>query len=261
MSGSRTAACATVCAAAVVATLAGAATAHADDTGSLTAQQISQRSRDALLGATRCTCAATGAFGGSQGGAPTTSNAPTSFDLTLDRAGNCRGSVDLGPRGSVRIVKRGHDVWLKPDAAFWKNQVPGRGAALASLVGNRYLKGTTDDPVLRDTTDVCDLDTFRQSISGATQQPATGLTKGKPAKVDGAEVIPITGTQQGRTVTLDVAATGKPYPVRISIAERGAENPETTLRFDGFDKPVPAATPSGAQSLDISGLAGTSQAS
>ncbi|MFG2723233.1 hypothetical protein ACGFW5_33795 [Streptomyces sp. NPDC048416] len=247
MSGSRTAAvCSTVCSAAAVVALAGAAPAHADDTGSLTAQQIAQRSRAALLGASSLHMTAKGDLGAS--------GAQTSFDLTLDRAGNCRGSVSLGPQGSVQIVKRGSDVWLKPDAAFWKNAVPGGAGALASLVGDRYLKGTTDDPVLRNTTDVCDLDTFRQSVAGATQQPATGLTKGRPTTVDGTAVVPVTGTQQGRTVTLDVATTGKPYPVRITIAKAGAKVPEATVRFDGFDKPVPTATPPADQSVDISGL-------
>ncbi|MCX5386321.1 hypothetical protein [Streptomyces sp. NBC_00083] len=248
MSGSRTAAvCATVCSAAALAALAGAATAHADDTGSLTAQQIAQRSRTALLGATSLHMTSRGDLGGS--------GAQTSFDLTLDKAGNCRGSVSLGPQeGSVQIVKRGVDVWLKPDAAFWKNDVPGNGPALAKLVGDRYLKGTTADPVLRNSTDVCDLDTFGKSITGGAQQPSTVLTKGKPAKVDGVAVIPVTGTQQGRTLTIDVAATGTPYPVRITVAKAGAKTPETTVRFDNFDKPVPAATPSAAQSVDISGL-------
>ncbi|MET9365511.1 hypothetical protein ABZX93_31985 [Streptomyces sp. NPDC006632] len=249
MSGSRTAAvCSTVCSTAALVALAGVATAHADDTGSLTAQQIAQRSRAALLGATSLHMTAKGDLGTS--GAASS----TSFDLTLDRAGNCRGSVGLGPRGSVQIVKRGSDVWLKPDAAFWKNEVPGGGSALASLVGGRYLKGTTNDPVLRTSTDVCDLDTFRQSIAGATQQPATGLTKGKPTTVDGVAVIPVTGTQQGRTITLDVAATGTPYPVRITIAKAGAKTPDATIRFDGYDKPVPTATPPADQSVDISGL-------
>lgn len=250
MSGSRTAACsAALCSAAVLA-LVGAATARADDTGSLTAEQISQRSHEALLGAKSLHVTAKGDLG--------TPGSPTSFDLTLDRSGNCRGSVSLGPQGSVEIVKRGADVWMKPDAAFWKNQVPGGGSALASLVGNRYLKGTTNDPFLRDTTVVCDLDTFQKYLDNSAKMPATGLTKGRPTTVDGTAVIPVTATEQGRTYTLDVAATGKPYPVRITVA-KGDAAPDATVHFDGFDRPVPAATPSAAETVDISGLmSGTS---
>ncbi|MFI6685799.1 hypothetical protein [Streptomyces sp. NPDC050485] len=248
MSGSRTAVCSAVsavCSAAAVLALAGAATAHADDTGSLTAEQIAQRSHDALHGASSLHVTAKGDLA-----AP---GAPTSFDLTLDRSGNCRGSVSLGPQGSVEIVKRGADVWMKPDAAFWKNQVPGGGSGLASLVGNRYLKGTTNDPVLRGTAGVCDLDSLQKYFDSAAKLPSTGLTKGKPATVDGTAVIPVTATQQGRTLTLDVAATGKPYPVRITAATGGAA-PDATVRFDGFDQPVPTATPAADQSVDISGL-------
>ncbi|MFJ8309476.1 MULTISPECIES: hypothetical protein [unclassified Streptomyces] len=245
MSGSRTAACSAACSAAAVLALAGAAPAHADDTGSLTAGQIAQRSRDALRGATSLHVTAKGDLR-----AP---GAVTSFDLTLDRSGNCRGSVSLGPRGSVDIVKRGADVWMKPDAAFWKNEVPGGGSGLASLVGNRYLKGTTNDPVLRGTAGVCDLDGFQKYLDSAANLPSTGLTKGRPATVDGTAVVPVTGTQQGRTLTLDVATTGKPYPVRITAAT-GAAAPDATVRLDGFDQPVPAATPAADQTVDISGL-------
>ncbi|MGW2862486.1 hypothetical protein [Streptomyces sp. SDr-06] len=246
MAGSRTAAgSAALCSAAVVLSLAGAATAHADDTGSLTAEQISQRSHEALLGAHSLHVTAKGELG--------TPGSSTSFDLTLDRSGNCRGSVSLGPQGSVEIVKRGADIWMKPDAAFWKNEVPGGGSALASLVGDRYLKGTTSDPVLRNTTAVCDLDTFQKYLDTSAAMPTTGLTKGRPTTVDGTAVIPVSATEQGRVHTLDVAATGKPYPVRITVARTGAA-PDATVRFDGFDQPVPSATPSAAASVDLSGL-------
>ncbi|MFE9571340.1 hypothetical protein ACFYMW_22920 [Streptomyces sp. NPDC006692] len=245
MSGSRTAACSAVCSAAALLALAGTATARTDDLGSLSADQIAQQSRDALHGTTSLHVTAKGDLG-----AP---GAPTSFDLTLDRSGNCRGSVGLGPQGSVEIVKRGADVWMKPDAAFWKNEVPGNGSAMASLVGNRYLKGTTNDPVLRATAGVCDLDAFQKYLDNAATLPSTGLTKGKPTKVDAISVIPVTTTRQGRTLTVDVSATGKPYPVRITAGQKGAA-PDATVRFDGFDKPVPTATPAAAQTIDISSL-------
>ncbi|MFE9122063.1 hypothetical protein [Streptomyces sp. NPDC007172] len=50
-----------------------------------------------------------------------------------------------------------------------------------------------------------------------------------------------------------MAATGKPYPVRFTVT-RGAAAPDATVRFDGFDKPVPTATPAAADAVDISGL-------
>ncbi|MBX7470446.1 hypothetical protein K1Y80_30755 [Streptomyces sp. MAG02] len=254
MSGSRTGACsAALCSTALTAltTLvvlalcpAGATAAPADDTGSLSADQLARRSHDALLSARSLHVTAQGDLG---------SGAGTSFDLTLDRSGNCRGSVSLGPQGSVEIIRRGTDVWIKPNAAFWKNEVPGGGSALASLVGDRYLKGTTNDPVLRNTTDVCDLDTFQKYLDTSAKLPATDLTKGRPTTVDGVAAIPVTATRQGRTYTLDVAASGKPYPVRFTVA-RGPAAPDATVRFGGFDQPVPTATPAAADAVDISGL-------
>ncbi|KUO21733.1 N-acetyltransferase [Streptomyces dysideae] len=68
---------------------------------------------------------------------------PTSMDLALDRDGNCVGTMEMGSDGgSVEIVKRGEEVWMKPDTAFWKAQVPGgEGDEVAELFKNRYIHG------------------------------------------------------------------------------------------------------------------------
>lgn len=226
--------------------LVGGGTAHAEDIDHLTAQQIADRSRDALLGARSLHLSTSGDLG--------RGSTPMSLELTLDRDGNCNGSVDLGDsQGSALIVKRGDDVWIKPDADFWKNQVPAGGSAFAAIVGDRYLKGKADDPRLTALTRTCDLNTFQKLVSDNANDDTGTLNKGAKTTLGKASVIPLTRMRAGTTLTLDVAATGKPYPLRLTIEGDGAD---AAVRFSAFDEPVPRTTPSPADSFDVSALLG-----
>ncbi|MFC9028555.1 hypothetical protein [Streptomyces arboris] len=249
MSGHRWAARAAAGAAAVALTVTGGAVAQADDDiASLTAEQIADRSRDALLGVSSLHLSARGDLDGS--------GEQMSVDLTLDREGNCAGGVDMGEDGSVEIVKRADDVWLKPDKAFWETHVPIGGSTFDAILDGRYMKAKADDPRLLTVTEVCDLDTFRELITDNPDAAERGtLTKGRETEVNGAPVIPVTRTQGDERLTVDVATEGEPYPVRITV--RGADE-EGTVTFSGFDRPVPAQTPSADETVDVTALLGRS---
>ncbi|MFD8620777.1 hypothetical protein [Streptomyces sp. DSS69] len=250
MSGHRWAARAAAGAAAVALTVTGGAVAQADDdTASLTAEQIADRSRDALLGVSSLHLSARGDLGGGGGDR-------MSLDLTLDREGNCAGGVDMGEKGSVEIVKRADDVWLKPDKAFWETHVPIGGSTFDTILDGRYMKAKADDPRLLTVTEVCDLDTFRELITDNPDATGSGtLTKGRETEVDGTPVIPVTRTQGNERLTVDVATEGEPYPVRITVREADEEG---TVSFSGFGRPVPAGTPAASETVDVTALLGRS---
>ncbi|MEV6792960.1 hypothetical protein AB0M87_13345 [Streptomyces sp. NPDC051320] len=218
-----------------------AGSASADDgIGSLSAQQITRRAHDALFGVTSLHLSTRGSLG-----APGT---PTSMDLTLDRAANCRGSVSLGKQGSVEIIKRGDTVWIKPDRAFWEHRAP-RGSAAAKLFGGHYLKGSAKQQPLKDMSQVCDLDAFLKATGDSPDPSPAKLTKGKETTVHGISVIPVRGVVGDRTETLYVATHGKPYPVQLSVRDHAAE---ATIRFADFNKPVPSKTPPANLTIDLS---------
>ncbi|MFI6647670.1 hypothetical protein ACIBI8_08545 [Streptomyces sp. NPDC050529] len=228
--------------------LIGSGVAHAEDIDHLTAQQIADRSRDALLGAESVHLSTKGDLG--------KGSTPMSLELTLDRAGNCNGSVDLGnSQGSALIVKRGDDIWIKPDADFWKNQVPNGGSTFAAILGNRYMRGSADDPRLSAVTRTCDLDTFQKLVSDNANNNTGTLNKGAKTTLGDASVIPLTRMRDGTTLTLDVAATGKPYPLRLTIKGNGAD---AVVGFSAFDEPVPRTTPPPDETFDVSALLGRS---
>ncbi|WP_239074945.1 hypothetical protein [Streptomyces sp. SID10853] len=231
-------------AAAAVLTIAAGGSAVADGgTGSLSAQEIAKKAHDALFGTSSLHISVHGRFG-SRG-------TPTSMDLTLDRQANCRGSLSLGGQGSVEIIKRGGKVWIKPDAAFWKNQVPG-GSAAEAVINGRYLEGSSTDSPLQGLSKVCDLDSF---LKTSTESGTSGgrLTKGKVTKLHGIEVVPVSGVRGGQRETLYVATHGKPYPVQVTVKAKDGTT-LATVGFSGFDKPVPSSTPSPDQAVNISKL-------
>ncbi|MFE7480897.1 hypothetical protein [Streptomyces sp. NPDC057552] len=249
MSGHRWAARAAAGAAAVALTVTGGAVAQADDDiASLGAEQIADRSREALLGVSSLHLSARGSVGGS--------GERMSIDLTLDREGNCAGGVDTGEDGSVEIVKRADDVWLKPDKAFWETHVPIGGSTFDAILDGRYMKAKADDPRLLTVTEVCDLDTFRELLADNADAADRGtLTKGAETEVNGAPVVPVTRAQGDERLTVYVATEGEPYPVRIT-----ADGPDEkgTVDFSGFDRPVPDTTPSADETVDVTALLGRS---
>lgn len=182
---------------------------------------------------------------------------PASFDLRLDVDGNCTGSLTMGTGGarggSLELVKRGDEVWMKPDETFWKAQVPGGAGELAAqLFDDRYVHGTTDDPMLDGLSDVCDLDSFRDELEGDSDGPGTDrLTKGDETTLRGTDVVPLTGRDDGKDVTLYVTSDAPHQLLRATV--KGPDE-RVTVTLSDYGEPVPDETPSADESVDISKL-------
>ncbi|KUL36522.1 hypothetical protein ADL22_24010 [Streptomyces sp. NRRL F-4489] len=218
------------------------------DLAGKSAQQISDDALHQLTGATSLRLRTS------------TSTDDTQLDLTLDRSGNCAGHISKGPLGRVDLIKRGKDVWLKPDAAFWKSQLPGdEGAAAARDYRDRYLHGTTDDSFLQSLAAACDLTAFQKSMTPpppdpqGPSQPSVTLTKGAPTTREGTRVLPIVKKAGGATQTLYVAVEGRHYPTELTTEVDGETG---TIRLGDYDRPVPSATPDPGRTADISVLEG-----
>lgn len=239
------AACTAACTAAALLVTPAVALADTED---LSAQEISDRAERELLDAKSVHLEL------EQKGSDTGGDEPVSMDLTLDQDDNCVGSLRMADDGGgLELIKRGEKVWMKPDLAFWKAQLPGgQGEVAAELIGDRYLYGTTDDPLLKDMAGVCDLDAIQDEVKDESDD-STALTKGRTTEVDGTPAIPVIGREDGRTTTLYVAAEGTPYLIKATEKGTGTDS---TLTLGDYDEPVPSKTPSDEDSVDVSQLQG-----
>lgn len=192
-----------------------------------------------------------------------TSADPTKLDLTLDRAGNCTGAISKGESGSVELIKRGNQVWMKPDAAFWKGQLPGKpGEEAAAKYENTFLHGTTKNSFLRNLSAACDLKAFQKSASTPekpssghsstpSHAPSVSLTKGRPTTEEGTRVLPVIKKAKGAVQTLYVAIDGKHYPRKLTAE---LNHRSGVILLSNYDTPVSTKTPAPGDTADISVL-------
>ncbi|MER5949576.1 hypothetical protein ABT127_26340 [Streptomyces sp. NPDC001904] len=244
----------TVAAVCVCASVFAAAPALADDGGAadLSARQLADEAKQELLDATSLHITVT-----NRSDAERDVRTPARFDLRLDEDGNCTGSLRMGVGGanggSVDLVKRGDEVWMKPDGTFWKTQVGGGAGTLAAqLFDGKYVHGTTDDEMLKSFADTCDLDAFRAQLDdGSAHAAQQKLSKGDATEVDGTAVVPLTGSDKGDTLTMYIT-TDAPHRL-VKATEKGADE-NLTMTLTDYAKPVPSATPSPGESVDVSQL-------
>ncbi|OIJ91249.1 hypothetical protein [Streptomyces colonosanans] len=173
---------------------------------------------------------------------------PAALDLALDRSGNCTGIMTMGAHGgTVKMVKHGGDVWLKPDETFWKAELPGQqGTHAAQVFKNRYIHGPASDPLLKGVAAVCDLKALQR---GATASQPRSLKEGAETTLNGTRVIPLTSRTDTTTSTLYVTAQA---PHRLYRAATKGPGTDFSLTFTDYGKPVSAQTPPASQSLDVS---------
>ncbi|MFE1770504.1 hypothetical protein [Streptomyces sp. NPDC059008] len=231
-----------------VCTGAAAATADPDGEGDLagkSAQQISDDALDQLVAAKSLRLRTL------------TTAGPTKLDITLDQAGNCAGAISKGALGRVQMIKRGDQVWMKPDAAFWKSQFPGtQGTEAAAKYKDTFLHGTTHDGFLQSLSAACDLTAFQKSAAGTDEPPTntpspsitSTLTKGRPTVHEGTRVLPVVRKFDGAVQTLYVAIKGKPYPLKLTTE---IDHETGTILLSNYDRPVPTKTPAPADTVDI----------
>ncbi|MFD4970179.1 hypothetical protein [Streptomyces sp. NPDC058424] len=175
-------------------------------------------------------------------------NGASAGDLSLDQAG-CTGSVAMGTQGSFQIVRRGTEVWMKPDATFWRTTGPSsEGTAGAERFKNRYIHGTTSDAIFKKAY-VCSIKALQKSPG--TARPFTDVKKGTETTFNGMKAIPLTGKVDGKAATYYVATQGKPYLIGGTQKGNGTD---LTFTLSDYDKPIPSATPSANESVEVSQL-------
>ncbi|QTE00431.1 hypothetical protein [Streptomyces cyanogenus] len=174
-----------------------------------------------------------------------------SMDLTLDRDGNCVGSFRMGRGGgSFDVVKRGDEVWMKADRAYWRSQLHDQGNKAADVVRDRYVHGTTNEGTFKDFAHACDLKALQKELSLNTSSDDSMRTDGR-TKIHGVDVIRLRGTEDGVPTTLYITTDS---PHRLVEAVQKGDGTDDTAGVSDYGKPVPSRTPAPGDSVDLSDL-------
>ncbi|MFE9601432.1 hypothetical protein [Streptomyces hokutonensis] len=175
-----------------------------------------------------------------------TGNGKDEIEFSLDDKGDCRGKrTDEGE--AMDFIRQGDSLYARPLGTFWKNHFKDKASQARQFVAGRYIKTSSDDPEF--TPLFCSRNMLRASIFSAESIKAAKLTKGaKTAVVDGVGTLQLKGTLQGSATTLEVATTGKPYPLQVETGDAG-----TPMRmiFSEFGKSVAGDVPAPADTVGV----------
>ncbi|KUM72970.1 hypothetical protein [Streptomyces curacoi] len=155
----------------------------------------------------------------------------TKTDLLVS-ATECVGSVKMA-KGTFEVIRKGKDVWAKPDATLAKGFNAEMGTTLAA---DKWLHGTQDHPLMKGFASWCHQEQF-----AAPDTLSEKATKGKVTTVNGRQVVPVVMSAKGESVSWYVATTGKPYYVE----QESTRDDMQDIVYSDFGKPVDAQAPSG----------------
>lgn len=160
----------------------------------------------------------------------------TKSDLRLS-ATECVGTVEISGKGSFEIIRKGSDIWAKPDSSFAKGLNSALGETAFSA--EKWTHGTSGNELMAKLASWCHQEQF---TTPDTLDAAGKATKGKVTTVDGQQAVPVVLAEKGESVTWYVAATGKPYFIKQDSTRDDMQN----LTDSDFGTPVGAKVPSGA---------------
>jgi hypothetical protein len=162
----------------------------------------------------------------------------TTFHLSADQTGDL--TADLGLQGKLSVIEKNGVVYFRADKTFWRQN--GSTSAEVAQLANRWISAPASSATAQQIAGssgvgaLANLHTlFSKNFTGAR------FTKLHPSTFDGRPVLVVkvlNGTEAGDTV--DIAATGPPYIVRIAQPHRGL------AVFSHLGAPVHITPPTGA---------------
>jgi hypothetical protein len=171
-------------------------------------------------------------------GTGTSSGTPVAWDLSLAPGRGCTGKISTGSTGTFQIIVLGTQVWVKPDATFWKKTPWSNSPTLNQLEG-KYLKTTTTSNGLGAMADLCDPN---KSIIPDLPGDTAGLTKAIAVTVNGEKALAMAASNG----ILTISDTTTPKILRITT---GGSAP-SHLDFTDYNKPLTLTPPPADEILD-----------
>ncbi|WP_370192020.1 hypothetical protein [Streptacidiphilus sp. MAP5-52] len=161
----------------------------------------------------------------------------SNVNLQIVLGKGCSGTVNWPGTGSIQLVVIGTQMWMKPDAAYWKTE----GNAVPASVHGKYLLGSTANSRLAPVAGYC---TMTKTMA-AGKSDLSGMTKGTPTTVNGQKALNISDAKS--TWSLIVSDTATPEILEV-LQTVGAESGSSEL--DHYNVPVILTPPPSSQVVD-----------
>ncbi len=171
-------------------------------------------------------------------GSVTDSGGNIALNLAFGPKG-CTGTLGVRGEGSMRLLKIGKTLWVKPDSQFWR-YAAGKNATpeFLRLVAGKYLKPGAKDSSLRSVGDLCSRSQFAGHLGGQI----TGLVKGATTTISGQPALQLKNA--GDSTSAYVTVSAHPELLRLDGGSQGR------LDFSGYDMPLMLTPPPASQTLD-----------
>lgn len=160
----------------------------------------------------------------------------TRSDLRLS-ATECVGTVEISEKGSFEVIRKGNDIWAKPDTTF----AEGMNSALGkqAFSSDKWTHGTPSNALMAKLASWCHQEQFS---APDTLDAGSKATKGKVTTANGQPAVAVVLAEKGESVTWYVATTGKPHFIKQDSTRDDMQD----LTDSGFGTSVGAKAPSGA---------------
>lgn len=170
-----------------------------------------------------------------------------SAHLSGNTAGDCTGTMAIGPTGTMEIRKTGDTVYTQFDEAMLREQSKGEPAediqAAVDMLAGHWLQSKASDPDNKEMLELCDLKSLLQDF----ETNDNAAKKSGSTTVDGRPALRLTEKDSEGTYTILVATEGEPYILKVDSTDGGDP---MTMTLSEFDKPVVVQRPAAKDILD-----------
>jgi hypothetical protein len=166
-------------------------------------------------------------------GSQRTSGQTFTMDLTVGTNG-CTGTVGLGGQGSVRLLRIGSTIWIKPDKQYWKSDLQATPGDLSKVEG-KYVRLSRNGPATSSFSSFCYLSQLASQLSVGEDR----VTKGQTATVLGQSTLQLKNPQEAGAAYVTISATPE-------ILRTGGGSGQVDFTYDA---PLTLTRPSARQTI------------
>ncbi|MEU8524654.1 MULTISPECIES: hypothetical protein [Streptomyces] len=180
--------------------------------------------------------------------ATTSADGPLKAYMSIDRSGQCAGTLSVGVTGTAELIRSGGTAYMRFDEAFLREQGKGepkeQQEAVLKMLKGKWVETDASDPEAKDSLELCDLNALLSEF----EQGVNFADAGEETTVNGKKALRLTEGAGAESTTVYVATEGTPY--LLKIVSKGGEEPGT-ITFSSYDKPVPARKPAAEDVVDL----------